>query len=78
MNEYVCSAPFLHCVQFRVPAKGMVSPTVETSLLTLVNLAKIIPCRYAQRHISQVIVDFVKLPTQTMTVTHELDQNFII
>lgn len=74
MNEYVCLAPSLHCIQFRVPAKGMVSPTVEISLLTLVNLAKTISCRHAQRPMSQVIVDSVKFLAETMTTAYEIHQ----
>lgn len=57
MNACLCAAPFLHlyCVE---PGEGMTPPTVGKAFSSQF---KIIPHSYAQRPISPVTVDFVKL-----------------
>lgn len=56
-----CSSSFILFIQSRIPACGMVPPTVSIGLPTAINLIYIIPHSPALRFVSMVIQDPVTL-----------------
>lgn len=59
-SEYLCSACFLRLIQLGVPPHGMAPFTVRTGL-QLINLIYVITHRCAQRFVSEMIPDPIKL-----------------
>lgn len=83
MNAGHCSAPILF-VQLRIAAREG-GHTQWADLLTSIKTIKVMSHKYAQRHISQVILDSVKSTTLTphlrwfnYKVNKEIDKNRIL